>query len=192
MKYLITGLGNPGSEYEGTRHNIGFEVLDLFADLHKASFQSEKYGHIAKLSYRSRSLILLKPNTFMNLSGKAVAYWMGKASILPENVLVITDDIALDAGVVRLRKSGSDGGHNGLKSIIASLGHNQFPRLRVGVGHDFPKGRQADFVLSPWPDNLRTLLEAVKLHCVKTTESFATIGADLTMNQYNGTVLLPE
>jgi PTH1 family peptidyl-tRNA hydrolase len=149
MKYLIVGLGNPGPKYHNTRHNIGFKVLDAFVD-ETSPFGVDKLGDVAKVKYKGRTLILLKPSTFMNLSGKAVNYWMQQEKIPLDRVLVITDDIALPFGKLRMKGKGSDGGHNGLKDIIATTGTNVFTRLRFGVGSEFSAGRQVDYVLGEW------------------------------------------
>ena len=139
MKYLIIGLGNPGAEYENTRHNIGFKVLDALVSASNTSFTTDRYADVAEIKFRGRNLVLIKPNTFMNLSGKAVNYWMQNTKIDIENMLVITDDISLPFGVLRMRKKGSDGGHNGLKDINSVIGDNNYARLRFGVGNDFPR-----------------------------------------------------
>ena len=146
MKYLVVGLGNIGAEYTNTRHNIGFRVLDALAEASNISFTTVGYGAMATLKHRGRTILLLKPSTYMNLSGKAVRYWMEQERIPRENLLVISDDIALPFGTFRMRKNGSEGGHNGLKNITEMLGDNQYVRLRFGVGGDFPKGHQVDYV----------------------------------------------
>ena len=147
MKYLVVGLGNIGAEYAATRHNIGFRVLDALAEASNISFTTVRYGAMATLKHRGRTVLLLKPSTYMNLSGKAVRYWMDQERIPRENLIIISDDIALPYGTFRMRKNGSEGGHNGLKSITECLGDNQYARMRFGVGGDFPKGRQVDYVL---------------------------------------------
>ena len=147
MKYLIVGLGNIGAEYAGTRHNIGFKVLDALAEASNAVFTTARYGDVAELKHKGRTLILLKPSTYMNLSGKAVRYWMEAEKIAPENLLVVSDDIALPFGTLRMRPRGSAGGHNGLKNIAELLGTEDYARMRFGVGGDFPKGHQVDYVL---------------------------------------------
>lgn len=185
MKYLIVGLGNIGAEYAGTRHNIGFEVLDALAGASDISFTTVRYGDRAELRHRGRTLLLLKPSTYMNLSGKAVRYWMEAERIAPENLLVISDDIALPFGTLRLRPKGSAGGHNGLKNIAELLGTEAFARLRFGVGGDFPRGHQVDYVLGAWTDEERTALpERLKIFG-EAVLSFATIGLERTMNLYN-------
>jgi PTH1 family peptidyl-tRNA hydrolase len=150
MRSLIVGLGNPGPEYDGTRHNIGFAVLDALATAAGVRFAPDRLGDRAEMRHKGRTLVLIKPSTFMNLSGKAVRYWMEAEKVPLERTLVITDDLALPFGKVRIRSSGGAGGHNGLTSIIQLLGTEAFPRLRFGIGSDFPKGRQAEHVLSPW------------------------------------------
>src|SRR5690606_27967763 len=149
-KYLIVGLGNIGSEYENTRHNIGFKVLDHFANKEELTFESSKLGAITNYKFKGRTFVLLKPSTYMNLSGKAVRYWMTKEKIPLENVLIITDDINLVFGTIRLKTKGSDGGHNGLKDIQLQLGTQQYARFRFGIGADFSKGRQIEYVLGQW------------------------------------------
>lgn len=184
MKYLIVGLGNPGLEYENTRHNVGFKVLDGFLN-DDISFESCKYGSRLDISFKSRKLILLKPNTFMNLSGKAVQYWMTKEKLNLNNLLVVTDDIALTYGAIRLRPKGSDGGHNGLKDINKILSSNNYPRLRIGVGSDFEKGRQADYVLGNWSSEQEKDLNSLISSATGAIKSFCTIGIDYTMNNLN-------
>ena len=150
MKYLIVGLGNIGPEYQNTRHNIGFKVLDAFAKASNTVFEDMRYGAVATVKLKGRTLILLKPNTYMNLSGKAVSYWMQKEKIELSNLFVVVDDLALPFGTIRLRGKGSDGGHNGLKSINQLLGTQDYTRLRFGIGNEFPKGKQVDYVLGGW------------------------------------------
>ena len=152
MKYLIIGLGNPGVEYVNTRHNIGFKILDKLAGLSNISFSNDRLADIAQLKFKGRTLVLVKPNTFMNLSGKAVKYWMQKTKVDIENILVVTDDISLPFGTVRMRKKGSDGGHNGFKDIQNQLETSNYPRLRFGVGDDFNRGKQAEYVLGNFTD----------------------------------------
>ena len=159
MKYLIVGLGNIGAEYRNTRHNIGFMVLDALAKASNLVFADGRYGATATLSVKGRQLILLKPSTYMNLSGNAVRYWMQQEKIPIENVLVVLDEIALPLGTLRMRKKGSDAGHNGLANIIESLGTNVFPRLRFGIGDDFPRGKQIDFVLGKWKPSELDIIE---------------------------------
>ncbi|MFW6227632.1 MAG: aminoacyl-tRNA hydrolase [Bacteroidota bacterium] len=185
MKFLITGLGNMGPDYVGTRHNIGFEIVEALAAEKDAGFEVSRYGDVAKVKHRGKTLILLKPSTFMNLSGKAVRYWMDKENIPLERTLTITDDVALPLGTIRIKKKGSAGGHNGLTDIIARLGRDDFPRLRFGIGNDFPRGAQVDYVLGRWTEEERTI---IKPQIKKATESilaFAFMGVDKAMNLYN-------
>ena len=185
IKYLITGLGNIGPEYRNTRHNIGFNVLDAFAKASNAVFEEKRHGAVAGAKLKGRQLVLLKPNTFMNNSGRAVNYWMEKEKVSLPGLLVIGDDIALPFGAVRLRASGSDGGHNGLKSINEWLGTRQYARLRVGIGNDFRRGEQADYVLSPWAPEEEALLPAARSLCEQIITSFILVGAEITMSTYN-------
>jgi len=185
MKYLICGLGNPGIEYANTRHNIGFLVLDALAKAEGVSFEEGRYGWKTEFRLKGRTLILLKPNTYMNLSGKALGYWVSKEKIPADKLMVIADDIALPFGTLRMRTRGSDGGHNGLKSIQETLGNDQYARIRFGVGNDFPKGAQAKYVLSDWSEaESLKLPERIEL-ALSMIRSFATIGAALTMTQFN-------
>ena len=185
MNFLIAGLGNIGAEYADTRHNIGFKVLDAFAKASGTSFLSGRYGSTCTVSVRGHKLVLLKPSTYMNLSGKAVRYWMEQEKIPIEKVLIISDDIALPFGQLRMRKKGSAGGHNGLKNISELLGREDYARMRFGVGGDFARGHQVDYVLGEWsdeeqkamPDRLKVFGDAVL--------SFACVGADMTMNSFN-------
>ena len=186
MKYLIIGLGNPGNEYQNTRHNIGFQVLDRLVSLSNTTFSVDKLADVATLKFKGRQLMLVKPNTFMNLSGKAVNYWLQKTKVSIDNILVVTDDISLPFGMLRLRKGGSDGGHNGLKDIQNILNTKKYPRLRFGVGNDFPKGSQADYVLSDFTDeDYRVIGERMDL-AIKIIHGFATIGISRTMSEFNG------
>ena len=185
MKYLIVGLGNIGSEYENTRHNIGFTILDAFAKASNISFSEFRYGYKAELKHASRTLILLKPNTFMNLSGRSVQYWMQKEKIPLENVLVLVDDLALPLGKIRLRSKGGDAGHNGLKSIQEILCTTEYSRLRFGIGDDFQRGRQVDFVLGKWSLQEEEVVNTKLEKCFDIVKSFATIGIELTMTKFN-------
>jgi len=187
MKYLIVGLGNPGEKYENTRHNIGFKVLDaLVKDSSDISFRIDKLGDVCHYKFKGRSLVLLKPSTYMNLSGKAVNYWMQKENIPIENILVITDDLALPFGKLRLKGKGSDGGHNGLKDIQAVLNSQNYSRLRFGVGNEFSKGKQVDYVLGEWgEEELKTLQERIDLG-TDFIKNFCTIGLERTMSLLNG------
>jgi PTH1 family peptidyl-tRNA hydrolase len=186
MKYLIIGLGNPGSEYKNTRHNIGFKMLDRLASLSNTFFSANRHADICDVMFKGRKLILVKPNTFMNLSGKAVKYWMQKTMVKQEKILVITDDISLPFGSLRLRKKGSDGGHNGLHNIQQSLGNSTYSRLRFGVGNDFPRGRQADYVLSNFTDEDQKTLDQRMEMGIKIVHAFTTNGIDRTMSDFNG------
>ena len=185
MKYLIVGLGNIGREYEGTRHNIGFTVLDAFAKASNTSFQDKRYGFVAETSVRGRKLILLKPSTYMNLSGNAIRYWMQQEKIPLENILVIVDDLALPVGSLRLKGQGSDGGHNGLKNIDALCGGNNYARIRMGVGGDFPQGHQVDFVLGRLSADERKEFDVAVESAVAAIKDFTTIGIERTMNTHN-------
>jgi len=185
MKYLIVGLGNPGVEYSITRHNIGFQVVDYIAFENNLKFTTERYAHIAELGYKGNQLIIIKPQTYMNLSGKAVKYWLDKEKIEKENLLIILDDISLPFGVVRLKPKGNDGGHNGLIDIISRLGYNDFPRLRIGIGNDFPRGQQVEFVLGQWSINEMKYIPKILLLCSDIIKSFVTDKINLTMTKYN-------
>ena len=185
MKYLIAGLGNIGKEYEHTRHNIGFEILDFLAGESGIFFTPGRYGDIAEMKFRGRQLILLKPSTYMNLSGKAVDYWLKQEKIPLERLLVITDDLALPFGKIRIRAKGSDGGHNGLKSINEVLGSTDYTRLRFGIGDDFHKGQQVDYVLSKWGDEeVKILPERLKI-CADAVKSFSFQTVGRTMSDFN-------
>jgi len=185
-KFLIVGLGNIGSEYQNTRHNIGFKILDYFASKESCSFQTMKLGDVAEYSIKGRKLILLKPNTYMNLSGKAVKYWMEKENIEKENMLVITDDLNLSFGSIRIKAKGSDGGHNGLKNIQLLLNTTEYPRFRFGISDQFKKGQQVDYVLGEWDKEENEKL-SVRLELAhKIIQSFALAGLSNTMNEYNG------
>ena len=185
MKYLITGLGNIGSEYWGTRHNVGFRVVNHLVESVGGNFTEERYGAIARIRVKNCDLIVLKPNTFMNLSGNAVRYWMQKENIPLENVLVVVDDLALPFGTLRLKGKGSDAGHNGLKHIAATLGTQNYARLRFGIGNDFPRGGQIDYVLGHFTDeDWKTMGERLET-AGEIIKSFCLAGIDITMNQYN-------
>ena len=187
MKYLIVGLGNPGAEYDETRHNIGFKVVDTIARISGASFEVARLGEVSTVRFKGRSLILLKPSTFMNLSGKAVRYWMDAEKIPLDRVLIFTDDLALPYGTLRLRGKGSGGGHNGLGDIERVLGHSKYSRLRFGIGAEFSKGQQVDYVLGKWTDKeMETLQERLE-RSSDLAKSFATIGLERTMNFFNNT-----
>ncbi len=185
MKYLIVGLGNIGAEYAETRHNIGFKVLDALAKASNAVFCSERYGSITEVKHKGKTLFLLKPSTYMNLSGKAVNYWMKMEKIPIENILIVVDDIALPFGTIRMRAKGSDGGHNGLKNITEILGNSDYARLRFGIGSDFPKGSQIDYVLGEWTSEEEEKLHERINYAIEAIKSFAAIGCERTMNFFN-------
>lgn len=185
MKYLIVGLGNIGPEYAHTRHNIGFDVVEHLADEAGVSFKNDTLGDLAEIKHKGRTLILLKPSTYMNLSGKAVRYWMEKHKIQPENLMVIVDDLHLDLGKMRLRDKGSDGGHNGLKDIQEKLGHNQYIRLRMGIGKDFHPGQQVQYVLGKWKAEEKDAVEKMIKKASGAVKSFTVMGLKLTMDQLN-------
>lgn len=185
-KFLIIGLGNIGDTYKNTRHNIGFKILDALAKDQEVKFETEKLGDITRFRHKGRTFILLKPSTYMNLSGKAVSYWMTQEKIQLENVFVVTDDVHLDFGSVRIKTKGSAGGHNGLKDIQEKLNTQQYTRFRFGVGGNYAKGRQADFVLGSWTKEEESqLIERIPL-ATKAIVSFGTDGINNTMNSYNG------
>lgn len=185
-KFLIVGLGNIGAEYANTRHNIGFKVLDFLAKKESLDFQTVKLGSLAEYKVKGRTLLLLKPNTYMNLSGKAVQYWMEKEKIAKENILVITDDLNLPFGTIRIKPKGSDGGHNGLKSIQQLLNSADYPRFRFGISDDFKKGRQVDYVLGEWDEEEKTKLPERLEVSIQAIESFALAGLGNTMTTFNG------
>ena len=185
MKSLICGLGNPGPEYAGTRHNIGFQALDALAGTFEASFGPGRYADTARFKHKGRIFVLIKPQTFMNLSGKAVRYWLDQESLTPEQLLVVADDLALPFGKIRLRGSGGAGGHNGLSSIIELIGTEAFPRLRFGVGCDFARGKQSEYVLGAWSAQEQEVLpERVEL-VGKAVLQFGLLGIAQAMNGFN-------
>ncbi len=185
MKYLIVGLGNPGPEYRDTRHNIGFQVLDALAGTAGVTLSPARYADHGELRHKGRTFVLIKPSTFMNLSGKAVRYWMDQENIPAERMLVITDDLALPFGAIRIKPKGGAGGHNGLTSIIELLATEGFPRLRFGIGNDFPKGRQSEYVLGPWSEvERKTLNERIEL-AGKAVLQFGLLGVEAAMNNFN-------
>lgn len=185
MNYLIAGLGNIGDEYDGTRHNIGFRILDALAKASNIVFDDRRYGFIAETTVKGRKVILLKPTTYMNLSGNAVRYWMNKENIALEHLLVIVDDLSLPLGTLRLKGKGSNGGHNGLGNIQSVIGTQQYARLRVGIGNDFPKGMQIDWVLGKYDENdMETLSPSIE-KAIEIIKSFVLAGLDITMNQFN-------
>ncbi len=185
MKYLIVGLGNIGDAYENTRHNIGFIAADALAASAKVVFETGRYASVARMSVKGRQMVIIKPTTYMNLSGKAVRYWMQKEEIEKENILVIVDDLALPLGALRLRAKGSDGGHNGLISINETIGTTDYARLRIGIGNDFAKGQQVDYVLGRWnTEEEKILLPRIEI-TVDLIKSFTLIGIERTMNFFN-------
>lgn len=185
MKYLIVGLGNIGAEYANTRHNIGFLVADALALDLKTQFSTDRYAAMASGKFKGRQLVIIKPSTYMNLSGKAVAYWMQKESIPLENVLIVVDDVALEPGIIRIKTKGGAGGHNGLLHITEILGTDAFARLRFGIGNNFARGFQVDYVLGKWSKEEEKMLPPRIDIAVEAVKSFSTIGAERTMNYYN-------
>lgn len=184
--FLIAGLGNPEQQYAGTRHNIGFDVADALASKLESSFEKTKLGWIAEGRHKGKKMTLLKPDTYMNLSGKSIAYYLQSYKTPPEHLLVVTDDLALPFGTIRIKPKGSDGGHNGLHSIIEHLGHNNFARLRFGIGSDFAKGRQVDYVLGKWNEEETKLLPERISQCCEAIIAFALSGISYSMSAYNG------
>lgn len=185
MKYLIVGLGNPDDEYKNTRHNIGYTVLDSLAKEYNAGFQDKRHAYKTEIKYKARTLILIKPTTYMNLSGKAVNYYLQQEKIELNNLLIIVDDIALPLGTIRLKHKGSSGGHNGLQNIEDILSTDTYSRLRIGIGSDYYKGQQINYVLGEWTkEEQNTLTPRIEL-AINVIKSFATIGIDKTMNLYN-------
>jgi len=185
MKYLIVGLGNIGEEYRDTRHNVGFAVVEELARAAGATFSTDSHAQVARIKHRGRTLVLVKPSTYMNLSGKAVRYWLQKENLEREHLLVILDDLNLPFGKLRMRAKGSDGGHNGLKSIDQLLGSQDYPRLRVGIGNEFPTGRQVNYVLGAWSEEERKGLSEVLERAAEGVRQFATIGLARAMNTVN-------
>lgn len=185
MGYLIAGLGNIGAEYRNTRHNIGFMVLDYLAKEFGTTFISSRYASVAEISIKGRKITLIKPSTYMNLSGKAVSYWLRERKIGREDLLVISDDLALPFGTIRMRKQGSEGGHNGLKSITESLGGNNYARLRVGIGDNFSRGGQIDYVLGTFGEEEKAELQAIIERAAKAVEAFVLLGPDRAMTACN-------
>jgi len=185
MKYLIVGLGNIGPEYEGTRHNIGFQMVDVFANYKQAEWQDKRYGFVAKCRVKNAEIVLLKPSTYMNLSGNAVRYWLQAEKIPVENMLVLVDDLNLPFGTIRIRKQGSNGGHNGLGNIQSVLGTDAYARVRFGIGNEFTRGTQINYVLGQWTEEEEKILpERLKI-MEELIPSFCLQGIDRTMNQYN-------
>ncbi len=186
MKYLVVGLGNIGNEYAHTRHNIGFDVLDALAGASNISFKDKRYGFVAEYKYRARTYWLLKPSTYVNLSGNAVRYWLNKLKLTEQNLLVVVDDLALPFGTLRLRAKGGDAGHNGLSHINTILGTSAYARLRFGIGNDFHPGQQVDYVLGGWEgEEAKLLPERIEM-AGEIIKSFGVIGLQRTMNEYNG------
>ena len=185
MKYLIVGLGNIGAEYQHTRHNIGFTILDAFAEASNVVFSSQRYGAVAQMRLKNQRLVLLKPSTYMNLSGEAVRYWMQKEKIELDHVLVIVDDLALPFGTIRMRGKGADGGHNGLKNINALVGSTNYARLRFGIGSDFPQGAQVDYVLGPLTSEEQQMLPERVGKAVEAIKAFCLSGISFAMTNYN-------
>ena len=186
MKYLIIGLGNMHPDYDDTRHNIGFDVVDVMAEEAGAAWKLSQLGAVTQVKHRGRTLILLKPSTYMNRSGKSVKYWMQKEKIPVDRIMVVVDDIHIEYGTLRMRAKGSDGGHNGLRDIQQHLGGNKYPRLRVGIGRDFHSGQQVNYVLGKWSSEERDKLPDILKKAGDAIKSFTAIGLGHTMNQYNG------
>ena len=191
-KFLLIGLGNIGAEYAHTRHNIGFDVLDAFVIKHGGFFKMDRLAEVAEVKWKGKIFVCIKPTTFMNLSGKAFKYWMDKEKVTIENTLTIVDDLALPINKLRLRASGSDAGHNGLKDIQLTLGTDAYPKLRFGIGNNFAKGQQVDFVLGKWAQDERKTIDLKIQKSVEVIESFAAIGLARTMTIANGMDIKPE
>lgn len=185
MKFLIAGLGNIGTEYEHTRHNIGFDVVAAFVAKHGGTLKQDRLAYVAELKWKGRTFVCICPTTYMNLSGRAVKYWMDKEKISIENTLTVFDDLALPLNQLRLRPGGSDAGHNGLKSIQETLGTSDYPKLRFGIGNNYPKGRQVDFVLGKWTPEEKALVQLKIEKAVSVIEQFATVGIAAAMNGIN-------
>lgn len=184
-KFLVVGLGNIGSEYENTRHNIGFDVVSAFVSKHGGIFKTERLAEVAEVKWRGKIFVCIKPTTYMNLSGKAFKYWMDKEKVPVENTLTVLDDLALPLSKIRLRPAGSDAGHNGLKDIHATIGTDKYPKLRFGIGNDYPKGRQIDFVLGKWTKEEQQIVNQKIEKCVEVIENWAAIGIERTMATIN-------
>lgn len=185
MKILLVGLGNVGDEYAHTRHNIGFDVVNAFVQRHQGSFRVDRLAYVADVKWKGKQFICICPTTYMNLSGRAVKYWMDKEKVEPSSVLVVVDDLAIPLDKIRIKPSGSDAGHNGLKSIQESLGTTQYPKIRFGIGSDYPRGKQADFVLSKWKSTEERQVADKIAHCVDAIEVIASQGLEAAMNQFN-------
>lgn len=192
MNYLVVGLGNIGPEYENTRHNMGFMVLDAWAKASNTFFKTDRYGDIAEISVKGRKFTLLKPSTYMNLSGKAVRYWMQELKLPREALMVISDDLNLPFGAVRMRKNGSDGGHNGLKNINLMLGTTDYPRIRLGIGNEYSRGQQVDFVLGKLDSDQLKLMDKISERVISGLQAWAFMGIDRAMSATNGTVTLSD
>ena len=188
MKFLIAGLGNIGDEYAHTRHNIGFDVVNGFVQKHKGELKVGRLAYVAEVKWKGKTFVCICPTTYMNLSGKAIKYWMDKEKISIENLLVVVDDLALPLNKLRVRPAGSDAGHNGLKSIQESLGTNEYPKLRFGIGNDFPKGHQSDFVLGKWTKEETPMVRLKLEKSIDVIETFASQGIATAMNQVNNQV----
>jgi peptidyl-tRNA hydrolase, PTH1 family len=184
-KFLIAGLGNIGAEYAHTRHNIGFDVLDHFVTRHGGSFHTDRLAEVAQLRFRGRSLICIKPSTYMNLSGRALKYWMDKENIPLSNILVVVDELAIPLSKLRLKSKGGNAGHNGLKSLEEFLGTTEYPRLRFGIGNGFPKGAQVDYVLGKWSEEEKPVVRKKIEKCSEAIESYVVAGLEQTMNTLN-------
>lgn len=184
-KFLIAGLGNIGTDYAGTRHNIGFDIADAFVSKHQAQFRTARLAEVAEVKWKGKSVIVIKPTTYMNLSGRAVKYWMDAEKIQLDSILILVDDVALPLNKIRLRASGSDGGHNGLKSVQEALQTDKYCKLRFGIGNEYPKGRQVDFVLGKWTLSEIAVLKLKIEKCVEVIESFISAGVERTMNEAN-------
>ena len=185
-KFLIVGIGNIGKEYDNTRHNVGFQILDYISKEFQQDFETVKYGQTSKFRIKGKSVILLKPSTYVNLSGKAVSYWLKKEKIGINNLFVISDDLNLEFGKIRIKTKGTDGGHNGLKDISKVLGTNDYSRFRFGIGGDFPKGKQSDYVLSKWNSDEIAEFITLETHFIELFKSYLFEGIDITMNKFNG------
>lgn len=185
MKYLIVGLGNMGADYDGTRHNVGFEVVDLLAKKFDVKFKNDMLGDLAEFKHKGRTIILLKPSTFMNRSGKAVNYWLQKHKIKYSNLLIVLDDLNLPFGRIKIKPKGKNGGHNGLKDIDQILGGNLYARLRVGIGSEFHSGQQVNYVLGKWNKEEQKTIESILEKSAECSLSFTTIGINFTMNEFN-------
>lgn len=185
MKFLIVGLGNIGNEYRNTRHNIGFKILDAFAEASNISFDTQRYGDVAYTRVKNQNLVLLKPSTYMNLSGEAVRFWKNKENIDLENILIVVDDISLPFGAIRLKGKGSDGGHNGLKNIASLLGTESYARLRFGIGNEFPRGAQIDYVLGNFSEEQQSIMSERIIIAIDAIKSFCLSGLSFTMTHFN-------